>query len=91
MRLESVGSGSGSTAYIPGLAADAASTAAGLSTHRPSSPREVRALRPHGPPHARSRSLTVATAHRSRRHGMLTSRPRRPRLIRPCSPRFRRV
>ena len=43
MRLESVGSGSGSKAYIPGLAADAASTAAGLSTHRPSSPREVRA------------------------------------------------
>jgi len=38
MRLESSANGSASTAYLPGLAADAASTAAGLSTHRPSSP-----------------------------------------------------
>ena len=35
MRLESGTNGSGSMAYLPGLAADAASAAAGLSTHRP--------------------------------------------------------
>ena len=49
MRLESGTNGSGSTAYLPGLAANAASTATGLSTGRPSSPREVRALRLRGP------------------------------------------
>ena len=36
---ESGSNGSGSTAYLPGLAADAASTAAGLSTGSLSSPR----------------------------------------------------
>ena len=48
VRLGSGAHGSGSMAYLPGLAADAASTAAGLSTGRRSFPREVRALRPHG-------------------------------------------
>ena len=56
MRLESGANGRGSMAYLPGLAADATSTAAGLSTGSRSSPGEVRALRPpslhttvHGP------------------------------------------
>ena len=51
MRLESGANGSGSTAYLPGLAANAARTATGLSTGSRSSPREVRALRPRGPCH----------------------------------------
>ena len=42
VRLESGAHGSGSMAYLPGLAANAASTATGLSTGRPSSPREAR-------------------------------------------------
>jgi|MEHZ01.4.fsa_nt_MEHZ011234255.1_1 hypothetical protein len=39
MRLERGANGSRLMAYLPGLAADAASTAAGLSTGRLSSPR----------------------------------------------------
>jgi hypothetical protein len=49
MPLKSGANGRGSTAYLPGLAADAASAATGLSTGSRSSPREVRALRPRGP------------------------------------------
>ena len=60
--------------------------------HRPPQLPPVRCARSDRAARTRTlRSLTVATAHRSRRHGTLTSRPRRPRLIRPCSPRFRRV
>ena len=50
--LESGASCSGSTAYIPGLAADAASTAADLYVGRRGSPREVRAQRPRAPARA---------------------------------------
>ena len=45
-RFESGANCSGSIVYVPGLAADPASTAAGLSIGRRSSAREVRALRP---------------------------------------------
>ena len=47
MSLESVADGSGTSAYIPGIAAAAESTATELSAARRGSPRPVRAEQPH--------------------------------------------
>ena len=47
MALESVVDGSGTSAYIPGIAAAAESTATELFADRRGSPRTVRAEQPH--------------------------------------------
>ena len=60
MRLESATSAVSSTAHLPGFAAAAISTGIGLGVAHQSSPREVRAERPHTR-HARSHARAAAS------------------------------